>query len=250
VGLPHNFQGCACHLQTRFENSFGQPCFSTARQIAIALTSYRITVKINGAGFPVWESSWTEVQCLTGHVRFGSLADICSAKTACPLYPRKRHQMRHMEMSAKGQKRTSQLSADIGRLVGRPTITDGCQLLFVPGLLLNKLRDAFVACGNPKHDCPRFTGFHFASQGAYFFGAEAPKLRVLKLACGHRSTVRVLSPPLLSLCPPKVMVSIIFDIVRRSTLRPRHSAICLLEMSRRFRPRFLEADTGMTNNPL
>jgi len=29
------------------------------------------------------------------------------AKTACPLYPRKRHQMRHGEMSALGQKRTS-----------------------------------------------------------------------------------------------------------------------------------------------
>src|SRR5262245_32292336 len=67
------------------------------------------------------------------------------------------------------------------------------QLLLVPRLLLNKLRDAFVACGNPKHDCPRFTGFHFASHGAYFFGAEAPKFRVLKLACGHGSTVRVVA---------------------------------------------------------
>ena len=46
------------------------------------------------------------------------------------------------------------------------------------------------------------------------------------------------------------MVSIIFDIVRRTTLRPRHSAISLLEMSTRFRARFLEADTGMINDPL
>src|SRR5262249_18461240 len=37
------------------------------------------------------------------NVRFGSKAVICGAKPPCPLYSRKRHQMRHRGMFALGQ---------------------------------------------------------------------------------------------------------------------------------------------------
>jgi len=57
-------------------------------------------------------------------------------------------------------------------------------LLTVKRVVLHNLRDAFVACGNPQHDCVRFTGFHFVSYGAYFFGAEPPKFWIVQFVWG------------------------------------------------------------------
>jgi hypothetical protein len=42
-------------------------------------------------GFLISGSSWTEVQCLTGHIRFGSLADIGPVKCHVRFTPESGH---------------------------------------------------------------------------------------------------------------------------------------------------------------
>src|SRR5262249_4388148 len=61
-------------------------------------------------------SSWT--WC---HVRFGSKADICSAKTACPLFPRKQTFAVQKAMSALPPKATSNAATGICGLANGPT---------------------------------------------------------------------------------------------------------------------------------
>src|SRR5262249_1338676 len=66
--------------------SFNQ---SAARLRCLAVIGKHQKPRLYAASCPRW--------VISGHVQ---------RKTSCPLYPRKRHQMRHNRMSAKGQKRT------------------------------------------------------------------------------------------------------------------------------------------------